>query len=120
MMDLAAAEEEERQKGRVKTNVFAYVMSCLVASEFLLKNNVMSCLVPFEFSLKNNVMSGSILTTNTKVILTLLLGLVLAGLVVNARKTGRWCWAPKVRVRCNLVITDDNDVDNVFHTDSDH
>ena len=30
MMDLAAAEEEERQEGRVKTNVFAYVMSCLV------------------------------------------------------------------------------------------
>ena len=30
-MDLAAAkEEEERQEGRVKTNVFAYVMSCLV------------------------------------------------------------------------------------------
>ena len=31
LMDLAAAkEEEERQEGRVKTNVFAYVMSCLV------------------------------------------------------------------------------------------
>ena len=32
MMDLAAAEEEERQEGRVKTNVFAYVMSCLVST----------------------------------------------------------------------------------------
>ena len=30
MMDLAAAKEEERQEGRVTTNVFAYVMSCLV------------------------------------------------------------------------------------------
>ena len=35
-------------------------------------------------------------------ILTLLLALILAGLVVNARKTGRWCWAPKVRVRSKL------------------
>ena len=30
MMDMAAAKEEERQEGRVTTNVFAYVMSCLV------------------------------------------------------------------------------------------
>ena len=47
MMDLAAAEEEERQEGRVKTNVFAYVMSCLVASPFCIFTfiNVMSCLL---------------------------------------------------------------------------
>ena len=30
MMDLAAAKEEEMQEDRVTTNVFAYVMSCLV------------------------------------------------------------------------------------------
>ena len=30
MMDMAAAKEEEMQEGRVTTNVFAYVMSCLV------------------------------------------------------------------------------------------
>ena len=34
MMDVAAAEEEERKEGRVKTNVFAYVMSCLVIFTF--------------------------------------------------------------------------------------
>ena len=46
MMDLAAAEEEERQEGRVKTNVFAYVMSCLVDSNSIfIFTNVMSCLV---------------------------------------------------------------------------
>merc|ERR1712192_205732 len=66
MMDLAAAEEE-RQEGRVKTNVFAYVMSCLV-------------------------------------ILTLPLALILVGLVVNARKNGRWCWAPKVRALGDLEM----------------
>ena len=36
MMDLAAAEEEERQEGRVKTNVFAYLMSCLVYSSIFM------------------------------------------------------------------------------------
>jgi hypothetical protein len=32
-------------------------------------------------------------------ILTLLLGIILASLVVNAKKTDKWCWARKSLVR---------------------
>ena len=44
MMDVAAAEEEERKEGRVKTNVFAYVMSCLVIFTFTFIKGQDQCL----------------------------------------------------------------------------